>query len=64
MEPNEGTLDRVIRVIIAAAIIVVYAAGWIDGLAGLLLVISGMLLASVITGYCPLYVPFGINTKK
>ena len=64
MEPNEGILDRIIRTVVALAIIIIYIAGWIDGLAGLLLLISGMLLSSVISGYCPLYVPLGINTKK
>jgi len=64
MEENVSTLDRVVRAVVATLIIVLYLKGWIKGLAGLLLVASGALLSSVLSGYCPLYEQLGISTRE
>ncbi|MBN1636852.1 MAG: DUF2892 domain-containing protein [Deltaproteobacteria bacterium] len=64
MEENVSTLDRVVRAVVAILIIVLYLKGWIKGLAGLLLVVSGALLSSVLSGYCPLYEQLGISTRE
>jgi hypothetical protein len=62
MDRNVGTIDRVVRLVIAVVFIVANAAGWITGFTGLALaVISGMLLSSVASGYCPLYARLGIK---
>ena len=64
MERNVGTIDRVIRLVIAIVLIAANAAGWITGITGLVLaVIAGMLLSSVASGYCPLYTRLG-NKKS
>jgi hypothetical protein len=47
MKPNEGTIDRAIRLVIAA----MAAIGAIPLLTGL-------------SGYCPLYTVFRINTRR
>ncbi len=59
MQRNIGTVDRVIRV--AAAVVI--------GLAGVvghswLGLIAFIPLATAAVGVCPLYLPFGINTRK
>lgn len=64
MQVNEGTIDRILRLTVAAIIIVLFFIGIIDGYWSLLLVLSGMFLMSGTTGYCPLYTPLGINTCK
>jgi hypothetical protein len=64
MEKNVGTIDKAIRVIIALLIIVAYLQGMLPGVWGLLLVISGSLFSSVMSGYCPLYTVIGIRTNK
>ncbi|MDI6741943.1 MAG: DUF2892 domain-containing protein [Smithella sp.] len=64
MEKNVGTIDKVIRVIIALLIIVAYLQGMLPGVLGLLLVVSGSLFSSVISGYCPLYTLVGVRTNK
>jgi len=64
MEKNVGVVDKVIRTVIALVIIAAYLVGLLPGVAGLLLIISGSLFSSVISGHCPLYVKFGINTNR
>ncbi len=64
MQVNEGLIDRLLRAIVAIAIIVIFLMGNLPGYWALLLVISGMFIMSASTGYCPLYTPLGINTCK
>jgi hypothetical protein len=65
MEKNVGLIDKVVRLIVALAIIVAYLLGWISGIVGLILAVaSGMLLSSVMSGHCPLYVKLGVNTNR
>ena len=62
MDRNVGTIDRVVRLVVAILFIVANVAGWVEGIAGLVLaVIAGMLLSSVASGHCPLYVKLGIK---
>jgi hypothetical protein len=65
MEKNVGHADRVVRVIVALAIIIAHIFGWISGILGLILAVgSGMLLSSAMSGHCPLYVRLGVNTSR
>ncbi|MGB5216795.1 MAG: DUF2892 domain-containing protein [Smithella sp.] len=64
MGKNVGMADRIARTIISLLIIAAYLWGMLPGLAGLLLVISGMLISSVVSGYCPLYTMIGVKTNK
>ncbi len=65
MKPNMGTADRVLRVIIAAIIAVLYFTNVISGTVGLvLLVLGGIFVATSLISFCPLYLPFGISTRK
>ena len=64
MKKNMGNLDRVLRVIIALAIVALYFAGVISGPVAIgLLVVGGIFVLTSIVGVCPLYLPFGINTS-
>lgn len=65
MKKNMGTIDRVIRTIIAAAIAALYFTGQISGTLAIVLgiVAVAFLLTSLIS-WCPTYVPFGISTRK
>lgn len=65
---NEGTIDRILRVILAMVLLVV-GLFWLGGFQGrvLGLVVIGFSLLPLITGLsgvCPLYVPFGISTLE
>lgn len=64
MQPNMGTLDRVMRLIAAAIVIVLYFMNVISGgVAIALLVFAGIFILTSIISFCPLYLPFGISTK-
>ncbi|MBK8806990.1 MAG: DUF2892 domain-containing protein [Bacteroidales bacterium] len=63
MKKNMGTVDRIIRVIIAVIIGVLYFAGTITGIVSIiLLILSGVFVLTSIISFCPLYAPFGIRT--
>lgn len=64
MAVNEGILDRLIRLLLALVIIILFFAGALPGYWALLLIVSGALLVTVVTGYCHLYRLLGINTGK
>lgn len=65
MKKNIGTVDKVIRILIAIVIGVLYFTNIISGT--LAIVLGGLAVVFVLTsfiGSCPLYLPFGINTSK
>ena len=64
MKPNEGTIDRVIRLVIAAVLIGV-GLGVVRGPGGIAMAAVGAIpLLTGLSGYCPLYTVFGINTRR
>lgn len=63
MKKNMGTTDRIIRVIIAVVVGVLYLTGTISGTLGLiLLILAGVFILTSFISSCPLYMPFGITT--
>lgn len=65
MKKNVGFLDKMFRLIVAAIIIGLYFAHIILGvLSVILLILAGILIVTTFIGFCPLYFPFGISTKK
>jgi len=65
MKTNMGTLDKVIRILIAAVIVILYATDVIYGYLGIiLLILAGIFVVTSVIGFCPLYKPFKISTKK
>ena len=65
MKKNMGSLDKTIRILLVIAIGVLYYTKVIDGTLALVLGAFAvvMLLTSLIS-FCPLYLPFGISTKR
>jgi Na+(H+)/acetate symporter ActP len=65
MKKNMGTIDRIIRIIIAIVIGLLYLGGQISGTAAIILgILAIVFLLTGFIGWCPLYVPFGISTRK
>lgn len=65
MKKNVGNADRIIRIIIAALLVVLYAIGTVTGTVGIiLLVLAGILLITSIANICPIWWILGINTRK
>jgi len=63
MKKNMGLADRLIRIIIAAVIAVLFFTGVIEGTPGIvLLVVAGIFVLTSLIKVCPLYMPFGIRT--
>ncbi len=65
MASNMGNTDKVIRLIIAVVIGALYMLNIIGGTFGIILLILGLVFAlTSFIGFCPLYLPFGISTRK
>ncbi len=65
MKANMGSADKIIRILIAVVIGILYFTGQITGTAAIiLLVLAGIFIATSFIGFCPLYAPFKISTKK
>ncbi|AMC10408.1 hypothetical protein Lupro_03700 [Lutibacter profundi] len=65
MKKNMGSIDKIIRVLVAVVIAVLYWQGIISGtLAIVLLVLGIVFLLTSLINFCPLYTIFGINTSK
>ena len=65
MKANMGIVDRVIRVLLVALVAVLYFTGVISGVLAIVLgVLAVVFLLTSIVGVCPLYLPFGISTKR
>ncbi|QBA63978.1 YgaP family membrane protein [Muriicola soli] len=63
MKKNMGSADRIIRIIIAAIVGILYFTGIISGTLGLiLLILAGIFVLTSLISFCPLYAPFGIRT--
>jgi hypothetical protein len=65
MNRNMGNIDKGIRVVIAAAIGIMYYLDIIQGnLAYILMAAAIILLVTSLINFCPLYKILGLNTDK
>lgn len=65
MKKNMGTIDKAVRLIVAAVILLLYFTSVISGtLAIVLLAVAAIFAVTSLIGVCPLYMPFGINTLR
>jgi hypothetical protein len=65
MKQNIGTIDKVIRVLLAVIVVALYFTHVIAGtLAIILLVLAAILVVTSIVGICPLYMPIRLSTRK
>lgn len=62
---NMGSADRIIRVMLAALVVVLYFTQVISGTTAIiLLALSAVFILTSVISFCPLYYPFGIRTNK
>jgi hypothetical protein len=65
MKKNMGTIDKVIRILVAVVVAVLYFSHVITGTLGIiLLILAGVFVLTTLIGFCPLYLPFRLNTTK
>ena len=65
MVKNMGIEDRVIRVLLAIVVGILFLTGTISGTLGVILgVVAVVFLVTSAIGFCPGYVPLKINTAR
>ncbi|MDD3322891.1 MAG: DUF2892 domain-containing protein [Paludibacter sp.] len=65
MKSNVGPIDKAIRLFIALVLIVLFYTNVVTGTLGIIvLVVAAVFLLTGLISFCPLYLPFGINTAK
>ncbi|MBC7844978.1 MAG: DUF2892 domain-containing protein [Flavobacterium sp.] len=65
MKKNMGSTDRISRIIFAIVIGILYFTKAIEGTAALILLAFAIVfLITSFISFCPLYLPFGLSTRK
>lgn len=65
MKQNMGTADKTVRILIAVTIAVLYFTNVISGTLAIILgILAAVFVLTSLMSFCPLYLPFGINTSK
>lgn len=63
MKKNMGSIDKIIRIVLAVAIAILYFTNIINGIFGIiLLALAGIFVLTSLISFCPLYLPFGLKT--
>lgn len=63
MKNNVGNNDKIVRLVIALLLGGLYFAEIVSGTLGIaLLVIAAIMIITALSGFCPLYTLFGVNT--
>jgi len=64
MTRNMGAIDRILRLVLVAVVLFLYARGVIAGTLAIVLgVVAAIFLLTSILGICPLYGPLKISTR-
>ncbi len=62
---NESSIDRIIRVVVGAALLALGWGGLVSGIPGTILSIVGVLaLVTGVVGFCPAYALLKVRTNK
>jgi hypothetical protein len=65
MKKNMGSIDKIVRVLIAVVIAVLYFSDQITGTVAIVLgIIAVVFLLTSAVGFCPLYWPLKLSTLK
>jgi hypothetical protein len=65
MKKNMGTIDRVIRILVAVVVAILYFTNVISGTLGtILLVVAAVFVVTSIVSICPLYMLLGLSSRK
>ncbi len=65
MKKNMGSIDRILRVVVAVVIGVLYFTNVISGTVAIVLAVLGVVfILTSLVSTCPLYMPFGLSTRR
>lgn len=59
-----GSADRIIRLLVVAALVVLYVTGTVTGRGTIALVVAGIFTLTSLVGFCPIYAAVGVKTCK
>jgi len=60
-----GSLDRGLRLLVAAVLVILFFSGQISGVLGIIgLGVAAIFILTSLFSFCPLYVAFGLKTSK
>lgn len=63
MKKNMGSADKIIRLIVAAVLAILFFTGVISGTIGIIaLVLAAVFILTSVVSFCPLYAIFGMST--
>ena len=63
MKKNMGNTDKIIRILVAIVVTVLYFTGVVSGTLGIvLLAVAGIFVLTSLIGVCPIYTILGIRT--
>jgi len=63
MKKNVGTVEKVIRILVAAIFIILFATKVVTGTLGIiLLVLAGIFILTSLVSWCPIWALFKIST--
>lgn len=63
MKKNMGNADRIVRLLLAVVMVVLYFTNTVTGTFGIiLLVLAGVFVLTTLVSFCPLYTLVGLNT--
>jgi len=64
MQANMGTIDRIVRVVVAMIVVGMILSGMVSGVFAIILgVLAAVFVLTSVISICPLYLPFGISTR-
>jgi O-antigen/teichoic acid export membrane protein len=65
MKKNMGSIDKVVRIVLAIVAVILFFTNVVTGTWGIvLLVVAAVFVLTSLFSFCPLYLPFGISTCK
>ncbi len=65
MKSNMGSTDRIIRLIVAVVVLILFMTDVISGTLGwVLIAVAAVFTLTSMINFCPLYTVLGITTKK
>ncbi len=65
LKKNMGTADRLIRLVVAAGVAALILTGTVSGVLAIALgAFAGVFVLTSFMSTCPLYMPFGLSSRK
>ena len=65
MKKNVGTIDKVIRILVAVVVVVLYFTNVISGTLGIvLLALAAVFVLTSLFSFCPIWLALGLSTRK